>query len=313
MEIRQLEKSLHRRDKKQSDSADNILTVNYISVELPKPFKSMTANIKRIEDLSDFHKYKECIISLVPQNPVYAVTKEQHEQELKYLRETIGSRRFFFSINLEKYEIENAFGIERWLGYSDKEFSMKKYHDIFHPGRKKGAKLVAFNFMNTYCSGSYPLSFMVQRYSTLVALKHYNGHYVTANKITSVFQHDVDNRLTSCLHEFTIIKDFENEALTPSFFMSNGDEDQRGKEIMKKTVEQFERLKVFSPKEMQVARKLAYNPGLTRTELAEALEISVDDLHQYYNRFLKKARSFFGIEFNSTVEAAVYVKQEGLL
>ena len=270
--------------------------------------------LKTINELTDFENYKAYITSLLPLPPIqYAVTAEQQQKEIQYLKETIGNRRFFFNINLEKYEVENVHGISKWLGYSDKEFSMKKYHEIFHPGKRKTAKLVAMNFMNTYCKGTYPLSFMVQRYSTLVVLKHYNGKYLTANKITSVFQHDVSNRLTSCLHEFTIIKEYDGEGLNPTFFTSSGEEDERGKEIMENTITQFQKLKIFSPKEMQVARKLAYQPGITMQELAKALGISIDDLHQYYSRFLKKAREFFQHDFHTTLDAALHAKRDGLL
>jgi hypothetical protein len=265
-------------------------------------------------NFSDPEAFKRYVLSLMPSPPIdYAVSREQQENEILSLSNTIGSRRFFFVINFERFEIEHQHGIHRWLGYVDNQFTLRNYHDILHPSKKKTAKIIAVNFINTYAKGIYPLSFMVQRYSTLVALRHYKGNYLLVNKITSVFQFDKTNHLTGCMHEFTIIKDFEGEALTPSFFMSNGDEDERGREIMEKTKEQFERLKVFSPKEMQVARKLAYQPGTTMNEMAEALAISVPALHQYYNRFLKKAREFFEINFVTTLEAALYVKKEGLL
>jgi DNA-binding MarR family transcriptional regulator len=82
---------------------------------------------------------------------------------------------------------------------------------------------------------------------------------------------------------------------------------------MAKTIDQFNKLKIFSPKEMQVARKLAYNPGITRHELVDALGICSDDLSQYYNRFLKKARDFFHYDFTTTLDAALHLKHEGLI
>jgi DNA-binding CsgD family transcriptional regulator len=174
--------------------------------------------------------------------------------------------------------------------------------------------MIALNLYNSLCKGNYVLNFMVQRYSSLVALKHYKGHYVLANKISSIFQFDVNNRLTACLHEFTIINDeFNGEALGPKFFKANGENEERGAEILQKAVEHFLALKVFSPKEIQVARKIAYQPGITQKQVADQLEISVGDLHQYYGRFLKKARDFFHHEFNNTLDAALYLKKEGLL
>jgi hypothetical protein len=263
----------------------------------------------------DYTSVKSHLSTLIPPYPIqYAVSSEQQSKELASLRDTIGSRRFFFVTNLEQYEIEQVNGVERWLGYSEKDFTMKKYLDILHPGRKKAVLMIAMHLYDTLCTGRYSLNFMVQRYSSLIALKHYKGYYIVANKISSVFQYDINNRLTACLHEFTIInEEYSGEPLTPKFFSSSGEDDKRGIEILEKIVEHFSKMKVFSPKEMQVARKIAYEPGLKQKQVADLLDISVQDLHQYYARFLKKARDFFHLEFDNTVDAALYLKKEGLL
>lgn len=269
----------------------------------------------KTNEIFDYSVFRSHVLSLIPPQPIqYAVSSQQHQKEIASLKETIGSRRFFFVTNLENYEIEQSHGVDRWLGYSHRDFTMKKYLDILHPGRKKAVMMIAMHLYNTLCKGEYTLNFMVQRYSSLIALKHYRGHYLLANKISSVFQYDVNNRLTACLHEFTIINDeYNGEPLGPKFFTSNGDDEERGAEILQKAVDHFLKLKVFSAKELQVARKIAYDPGIKQKQLADMLEIPVDDLHQYYNRFLRKAREFFHLEFNNTVDAAVYLRKEGLI
>lgn len=269
----------------------------------------------KTNNIFDYTVFKSHVLSLVPSQPIqYAVPLQQQQKEIASLKETIGNRRFFFVTNLENYEIEQAHGVERWLGYSERDFSMKKYLDILHPGRKKAVLMIAMHLYNTLCKGQYSLNFMVQRYSSLIALKHYRGHYLLANKISSIFQYDVNNRLTACLHEYTIINDeYNGEPLGPKFFTATGEDEERGIEILQKAVDHFLQLKVFSPKEMQVARKIAYQPDIKQKQLAELLEIPIGDLHQYYSRFLKKARDFFHLEFNNTVDAALYLKKEGLL
>jgi len=269
----------------------------------------------KANNLFDYSVFKEHVASLLPPQPIkYAVTPEQHEKEITSLKETLGSRRFFFVTNLESYEAEYVHGVERWLGYSERDFTMKKYQDILHPGRKKAAMMIAMHIYETLCRGQYSLNFMVQRYSSLIALKHYKGHYVLVNKISSVFQYDVNNCLTACLHEFTIINDeYNGEPLAPTFFTSKGESDKRGSDILQKTLEHFLKMKVFSPKEIQIARKIAYTPGIKQPELAILFDISINDLHQYYSRFLKKARDFFHRDFPNTLEAAIYLKKEGLL
>src|SRR5215217_2562948 len=100
----------------------------------------------------DYPVFKSHVLSLIPPQPLeYAVTQEQQQKEIASLKETIGNRRFFFVTNLEKYEIEQPHGIERWLGYSERDFTMKKYHDILHPGRKKAVQMIAMHLYNTLC------------------------------------------------------------------------------------------------------------------------------------------------------------------
>lgn len=277
---------------------------------LTKGYQKMKKNI-----LFDYPVFKARVLALIPPGPIhYAVTEEMQQKEIASLKETIGNRRFFFVTNLENYEIEHLNGMERWLGYSQRDFTMKKYHDILHPGRKKAALMIAMHLYETLCKGEVALNFMVQRYSSLIALKHYKGHYILANKISSIFQFDKNNCLTACLHEFTIIHDeYNGEPLGPKFFNANGVVEERGAEILQKTIEQFLNMKVFSPKEMQVARKIAYDPTIKQKQLAEMLDITVDDLHQYYNRLLKKSREFFHHDFTNTIDVAQYLKKEGLL
>lgn len=265
--------------------------------------------------LFDYPVFKSRVLALLPHNPIlHAVTVENQQKEIASLKETIGNRRFFFVINLENYEIEYLHGVERWLGYSERDFTTRKYHDILHPGRKKAQLMISMHLYETLCRGEFTLNFMVQRYSSLIALKHYKGHYILANKISSIFQYDKNNCLTACLHEFTIISDeYNGEPLVPKFFSSTGADDERGAEILQKTVEQFLKMKVFSPKEMQVARKIAYNPSIKQKQIAEMLDISIDDLKQYYNRLLRKSREFFHHDFTNTFEVAKYLKKEGLL
>ena len=130
----------------------------------------------KTNNLFDYTVFKSHVLSLIPSQPIqYAVSAEQHDKEIASLKDTIGNRRFFFVTNLENYEIEQVHGIERWLGYSERDFTMKKYLDILHPGRKKAVMMIAMHLYDRLCKGQYALNFMVQRYSSLIALKHYKG------------------------------------------------------------------------------------------------------------------------------------------
>ena len=52
-------------------------------------------------DFFDFAVLKSHVLSLMPSPPLqYVVTKEQQDKEIMSLKETLGSRRFFFVTNL---------------------------------------------------------------------------------------------------------------------------------------------------------------------------------------------------------------------
>ncbi len=264
---------------------------------------------------SDFDALKNLVIQIFPpQLDKLCVTAQQQQLEIDSLKRTIGSERFFFVVDLVNFEMRDNFGIQRWLGYNEKEFNLKKYWAIVHPGRQKSMINVAIQLYNTLCTGKFVLEFMVQRYSSLVVLKHYKGHYLLAKKTSSVFQYDRQNRLTSYIDEFTLIGDYNGEALNPVFFNNRGEQEiERGGEIMRQVVEQFMGMKVFSPKELQTARRLAYEPGITQNQLAQEFTVAVSTIDTYCKRFLLKSREFFHHNFSTAAEAAAYLKKEGLL
>src|SRR3982751_5534357 len=156
-------------------------------------------------------------------NKNLVVSLEEQQREVDLLKETLGSERFFFIVDLLNFEIQEVHGIQKWLGYPQKEFSLKQYwNQVMHPGRKQSLLLISKQMYNVVCRGAYQLEFMVQRFATLTPLKHYNGHYLLAKKNASVFQYDVRNRLTAYLNEFTIVGDYDGEALNPSMYNSYG-------------------------------------------------------------------------------------------
>ena len=266
-------------------------------------------------DFFNFDYLKNYVRSLMPKPPInYMVRGEQQQREIESLKQTVGGRRFFFVNNLENFETEHAHGVSKWLGYSEKEFTMKWYLDhVVHPGKRSSVILVAVQLYNALCTGIYPLNFMVQRYSSLVALKHRNGNYLLANKISSVFQYDTDNRLTAYLNEFTIIGDYDGQPLGPDFFLEDGRPDERGKQILEATINHFIELKMFAPKELQMARLMIYNPTFTKAQVADAMGVMDSTIKELGKRLKEKADDLFHRKFDSVAEIVLFLKKECLL
>jgi hypothetical protein len=263
-----------------------------------------------------YESLRDFAASLFPDEPLLPVVGlEEQQQELSSLEDTIGSERFFFVVDIPSFEITHQCGIQRWLGYPEKDFTLKKYLSIMHPGRRNTVFLVARQLWANLCVGNFALQFMVQRYSSLVALKHYRqDKYLLVKKTSSVFQYDAQNRLIQYLNEFTIIGDYDGEALMPRMHTSTGEDEKiQGGEVMRQVMQKFLGMKIFSPNELQTARRLAYNPGITQAKIAEAEGVSVYTIDTYCKRFLNKARDFFQEPFPSVLDAAVFLRKEGLL
>jgi hypothetical protein len=266
-------------------------------------------------DPSDFDALRKYVISIFPDQPVPSmVSAESQAAEIDSLKRTIGSERFFFVVNMKTFEITASEGIQRWLGYYEKEFTLKKYWGLVHPGLQKSTHTVFLQLCNILCTGKFSLEFMVQRYSSLIALRHYKGNYLLIKRTASVFQYDHENRLTEYLNEFTIIGNYNGESLSPSFFTDKGEmEAERGDIVMKQVLENFLSLKVFSVNEFQTARIMAYTPGIKQHEIATIMKVSAHTVDTYCKRFLKKSRDYFHHDFTTVADAAAYLQKAGLL
>jgi hypothetical protein len=271
---------------------------------------------------TDFDSLRNFVVNLYEYDQTgynCQVTDEMQVKEVESLKNTLGDERFFFAINMPDFSIRHCHGVQKWLGYSDKEFSLKKYWDhVVHPGSKKSLLLVIMRMYEMLSAGKYPLAFMVQRFSTKVVVRHRNGESLLAKKTSSIFQYDNHNRLLSYLDEFTIIGPYSGDAATePRMYTSNGEREmEKEAAILQKVMETFLQMKVYSVNELQIARLLAYKPDSTQAKLASTAGLSVHTVDTYCKRFLTKTRDFFHKtkeEIPGTLEAALFLKREGLL
>lgn len=264
---------------------------------------------------TDFDQLREQVIRLFPDELApLKVKPEQQEAELSSLDGTIGSQRFYFVVDMINFEITRCQGVQRWLGHDEKDFSLKRYWKLVHPGNQVASHTVFLQMARILCAGKFELEFMVQRYGNLTALRHHKGHYLLCKRIASVFQYDAQNRLTEYLNEFTIVGPYKNEPLSPSFFTNTGEmEADRGRIILENVLANFVGMKLFSAQELQVARMLAYQPGITQQKLADQFHVTSNTINTYYKRFLNKARDHFQINFQNVQEAAVYLREAALL
>ncbi|MBL7749526.1 MAG: hypothetical protein JNM19_18960, partial [Chitinophagaceae bacterium] len=238
--------------------------------------------------------------------------------EIRSLQKTLGDERFFFVVDMQRFEMEHCYGVQKWLGYQESEFSLKKYWDsVVHPGSKKALLLVIMKMYELLSTGTYPLEFMVQRFSTKIVLRHANGKYYQFKKTSSVFQYDEKKRLLAYLDEFTKIGEYNADSTTePRMYNSSGArEAEKEKAILEQVFLDFLGMKVYSVNELQTARNMAYFPHKSQAELAEEADLSVHTINTYCKRLLIKTRDFFHKtekEIPSALDAALFLRREGL-
>lgn len=242
------------------------------------------------------------------------ISHDDQLQEIELLKETIKAERFFFVVNLQTFELEDINGLQRYLGYREADFTYKYYwNQVIHPG-KEALKILARTMYESLCTGKHPLRFLVQRFTSLVPLRHYDGHYILTKKTSSTFQYDVNNRLVSYIDEFTIIGEYNGEPLSPRIYNTYGEIGAHGpQELLNSSMEKFISMKIFSPNEFQVVRKVAYTPNVTQAQIANELGLTVHTVNTYYKRFLFKARDFFEMDFDNINDTAAYLKRECII
>lgn len=264
---------------------------------------------------SNFDQLREHILNLFPAELApLVVDKAQQEKALNAIHDTIGGQRFYFLVDMPSFTITRCAGIQTWLGYPEKEFTLKQYWNLVHQGNQVSAHAVFLQMANILCKGEYTLQFMVQRYGSLTALRHYQGHYVLCKRTASVYQYDEQNRLVEYLNEFTVIGAYKGEPLSPTFFTNTGDnEKERGSVILERVKENFPGLAVFTDNELRIATLLGSKPGINQREIAKSLALKPETIKTYSKKFLEKAQDYFDIPFEDSQKAANYLRDAGLL
>src|SRR5664279_5219730 len=102
---------------------------------------------------------------LPPENlHVLVVKKEQQEKQLELAKQSISNESFYFVFNLLTCQLENVNGVDKWLGYSDKEFTVNQYLKCVHPGHAVLFNMLAQSMYKILCRGIFQMRFSTQRY-----------------------------------------------------------------------------------------------------------------------------------------------------
>lgn len=259
---------------------------------------------------------KDLLAVLLPPDKVYqpAVKKELQIKILEALDEGISHESFYLVFNLLTGEFDHVNGVEKWLGYSNREFTVNRYLNMIHPGQAILHNMIARSMYTTLCKGTFKLQFSRQRYISQIGLRHYNGEYIGFKKTTSIFQFDQHNRLLAQLNEFTKIDAYESEPLKPRITEIDGlQKDDFERMVFRATLETFMEKKFFSETEFKVLKIYAEKETISSKQLAELLHVAIPTIDTFNKRILAKARQTFTHSFDNARQVALYLKKEKIV
>jgi len=241
------------------------------------------------------------------------ISREEQQREIEKLKQTLHYEKFFFVLTHVGYKIEHVCGLQRWLGYKDSDFDIQRYFGIIHPSHMVAQMTVAYEMLEGFISGKWPLHFMGERLVNTIALQHANGEYYLFKRLAWPFQFDSNNRLISYLNEFTLIGKYNNESYTARFMDINGNAVDWQDELLKSTKKSFNGQKHFSTQEMRILHKFAGDPKLLPADIARMFKIKESTVLTYKKRILNKAEKLFHKRFKTTKQVAEHLREQGLV
>ncbi len=241
------------------------------------------------------------------------ITIAKQEAILKELDKQIDKEQFYFVTDVKTGAIIKSNGINKWLGYTDGHFTKKKYLSAIANAHILPQGLYASVIFETLISKEISCQFLKPAAIATLALKNKAGKYFYCIRKCSPFQLTTDKRVTEYLSEFTIIKEYSNEAFHIRW--SAADEKITTQiEIINKAVrKKFDELKCFSVQELRILKRYAKKENITSEAIAKAFKIEKATVGTYNKRILSKGEVLFGERFENARNVAEYLRELQLI
>ena len=244
------------------------------------------------------------------------VSAEEQALELKLLAETVHRGNFFFVVDYHSGRVTHANGLNRWLGWDDTNFQLTHYFHIILPSHLPSLTIMAANALRITQFGNFPLRFMENKLVVQIPLRHRDGTYWLCKRTLSPWQYSGNRRMMALLNEYTLVKPYEGESLSPHIIAANGIRNEALEELLH--TQNYERLldaqtRPFTTTELRIARKLAYNPSISGRELSEMFKSSERTIETHLRNIRIKATEHFMLPFATSLEAARYIRGQALI
>jgi|GEM_PF-2959751 len=244
------------------------------------------------------------------------VSEERQAAKFNSLTAALEGEGFFFVVNLHTMELQDIYGVEKLLGYSHHSFDFYRYLDIVHPSHVYPNTEASKATLTGLYKGEIPLHFYTHRYNSEIALRKYDGNYIFCKRTACVFQFNKKNQLTAYINIFTVIStEYTGQPFSVSSASDEGENATILHDLLELAKRNFEKLKYFTDREMDVLEQYAYSEGnrVPVSEIALRLGVEKSTVIEYNKRIISKAEIPFRKKFSSAYDVALQLKKAKLI
>jgi len=261
-----------------------------------------------------YNLFKQQSERLLPEATyTHIVPESKQREELELLKPTLRYDRFIFVLDLHNMVIKHAHGIEKMLGYSDKDFTLLKFLQIIHPAHFLTHNISATTMIEGLMHGDWPVEFIKHRYITDICLVHANKTPYMFKRLGCPFQYDEKHRLLEYLNEFTLIDEYKEGAPYHIRALHEDGSKTWEDDVEKRLSSAFYNENLFSDREIQVLRKFAYEDDASALTISHDLKIERSTVEKFNKRSLQKAFELFHVKFNTAKELGGFLRSQRLL
>jgi|GEM_PF-6021145 len=269
---------------------------------------------------SEYQQIRQLLATLHPDPEARQrmVPADKQQTTLKRLRSELQSEQFFMVVDLLTLSIVTAGGW-REMGYDDNSLTFRQYMDMV-PNRGTYQTMVLMAGQTFRMANQQLVRFASPAFIATVPLRHASGRVLLVKRTITPWQYSADGYILAYLSEFTIIKDYEGEPMSPRF---RGLPPEIEQTFLQAISTAFATIGAaqnpFQPKEMEILRLYAnhpaHEPALTIQAVSQLTGNTKETVKSYQKAIVAKARELYEdqVTLDTTRDVALFLKRSGLL
>ncbi|NJL77248.1 MAG: hypothetical protein HC892_21745 [Saprospiraceae bacterium] len=229
----------------------------------------------------------------------FLISPAQQQEELEILQKAAKHAGYFcFVVDMLKLKIlsEHTFGVDKWLGYPNQDFTLETYiksvHLIDQPFLFKFGKIL----MEQLLRSELPIGFMKGKFVVNHSIRDRNGKYYLMRRISQPFQLNAKKQVTEYINICTLVKAYNSE---PFDATSAEVHDAVEANIKAEVKANLSNLFPFTEKELQLLQHYVAQPKSTRQAAADQLHCSLESIKTYKERSLEKVEEKMEFRFDN--------------